>query len=193
MASITERPPNSVQAELDALKTVLDNKIPKKTQDNLLIATWNIRAFGGVTQKWQASGSDSPKRDLHALRIISDIVSRFDVVALQEGKRELTAVRQLIEALGGKKQWGVILTDVTEGSKGNSERLAFIYDRKRLSADGLAGELVVSRELEEQLTAANEAGTEVAFAEEPHFPAVFDAMLHEDSSSSLFREPSRKK
>ena len=130
MASITERPPDNVQAELDALKTLLDNKVPKKTQDNLLIATWNIRAFGGITQKWQASGSDSPKRDLHALRIISDIVSRFDVVALQEGKRELTAVRQLIEALGGKEKWGVILTDVTEGRKGNSERLAFIYDRK---------------------------------------------------------------
>ncbi len=171
MANITDTPPIGVQAELDALKILLDQKIPKKNPDNLLIATWNIRSFGGLKREWEPQGSYSPKRDLHALRIISDIVSRFDVVAIQEGKRELTAVRQLIEALGGKKDWGVILTDVTEGSKGNSERLAFVYDRNRLTADGLAGELVVSRELEEALRADNEPGEEVfrrQFARTPY-------------------------
>ena len=50
MATITDRPPDGVQAELDALKILLDQEIPKKHSNNLLIATWNIRAFGGLTE-----------------------------------------------------------------------------------------------------------------------------------------------
>ena len=142
MADITDAPPAAVQTELDALSNMLDGDIPKKRRDNLLIATWNIRAFGGLTRKWAAASSDSPKRDLHALRIISEIVSRFDVVAIQEAKSDLTAVREMIRALG-PAGWGMVITDVTWSNKGNDERLAFVYDRRRLEQDGLAAEIVV--------------------------------------------------
>jgi hypothetical protein len=69
-------------------------------QGNLLIATWNVRAFGDLTEKWESAGEDSPKRDLHFLLCMAEIVSRFDVVAVQEGKNHLKALRHLIHALG---------------------------------------------------------------------------------------------
>jgi len=46
----------------------LDVAIPNRSDANLLIATWNIRDFGGLTREWLPSGSYSPKRDLRALR-----------------------------------------------------------------------------------------------------------------------------
>ena len=85
MPQITDPPPPEVAAELVELRSLLDETIPRKVLDhNVLIATWNVRAFSDLTEKWQSGPDDSPKRDLHALRIISEIVSRFDVVALQE-------------------------------------------------------------------------------------------------------------
>ena len=67
--------------------------MPAKALDrNLLIATWNVHAFGGLTEKWESSEDDWPKRDLHSLLCISEIVTRFDdVVALQEAKVDLKA------------------------------------------------------------------------------------------------------
>jgi len=40
-------------------------------------------------------------------------------------------------------QHAFLVTDVTKGSSGNNERLAFLYDTKRVQPSGLAGELVV--------------------------------------------------
>ena len=58
----------------------LDEELPAKELDrNLLIATWNIRAFGGLTEKWHSTEVDTLKRDLHSLLCIAEIVSRFDV------------------------------------------------------------------------------------------------------------------
>lgn len=62
MPKITDSPPSEVAAELAELRAVLDNTIPAKVLDrNLLIATWNIRAFGDLTEKWEAGPNDSPK------------------------------------------------------------------------------------------------------------------------------------
>ena len=145
MPDVTDPPPAAVQQEIDTLSGLLDREVPAKSADNLLIATWNIRCFGGLTKKWEAGSGDSPKRDWHALRLIAEVVSRFDVIAIQEVKSELTAIRELIRVLG-PDNWGVILTDVTYGNAGNDERFAFVYDRRRLQQDGLACELVVSEE-----------------------------------------------
>ena len=101
MPQITDAPPPHIQAELQALQTALDQHIPPKALDrNLLLATWNLRAFGGLTEKWDAGQNDSPKRDLHALRCIAEIVSRFDVVAVQEVRSKLKALRHLLKVLG---------------------------------------------------------------------------------------------
>lgn len=85
MARITDPPPAVVQSDLKALRQALDTTVSAKRLDhNLLVATWNLRAFGGLTEEWQAGPEASPKRDLWALSCITEIVSRFDVVALQE-------------------------------------------------------------------------------------------------------------
>lgn len=52
MPNILDKPPKNIQQNLDALKQDLDLKIPSKKLDkNLIIASWNIRAFGNLTRK----------------------------------------------------------------------------------------------------------------------------------------------
>ena len=123
-------------------KALDDSVVPARRVDqNLLIATWNIRAFGDLTEKWTAAADDSPKRDLHALAVIAEIVSRFDVVAIQEVKGNIKALRWMLRMLG--PDWGLILTDVSRGDPGNDERLAFVFDSRRVKPSGLACELVI--------------------------------------------------
>lgn len=142
MPDLREPAPEHVVAELTAVARALDETVPAKSMDrNLLVATWNLRAFGGLTEKWEAGEKDSPKRDLSDLAVIAEIVSRFDVVALQEVRGNLKALRHTLKALG--PHWGLVLTDVTRGSEGNDERLGFVFDTRRVQASGLAGELVV--------------------------------------------------
>lgn len=135
----------SIQNELEALNSSLDQVIPKKLiGQNLLIATWNIRSFASLTRKWTASENDSPKRDLRGLRAICDILSRFDVVAIQEVKGDLRALRDTMKFLG--ERWSFMMTDITLGDAGNAERMAFVFDSSRVKPSGLACELVVPPE-----------------------------------------------
>ena len=110
-------PPADVRRDLQRLSKALDAQIPTKDESNLLIATWNLRAFGGLTAKWQSAAGDTPKRDQHAVACIAALVSRFDVVAVQEVRRDTTALRFLLDQLPG---WHVIASDVTEGGRGTA-------------------------------------------------------------------------
>ncbi len=130
-----------VTRDLTRLAAALDAAVSARTAANLLIATWNLRAFGDLTTKWAAGPKDSPKRDWHAVACIAEVVSRFDVIALQEVRRNTTALRFLLELLG--RAWRVIASDVTEGSPGNGERLAFLYNTERVQPSGLVGEIVL--------------------------------------------------
>ena len=144
MPTIMDDPPAPVRRDLDALSAQLTADIPDKTDSNLLVATWNIRSFSSLTRKWTAAGSDSPKRDLRGLRAIIEILSRFDVIAIQELKGNLRALRDTLRFLGD--DWGFLMTDVTAGDAGNQERLGFIFDRTRARPSGLAAEIVVPRD-----------------------------------------------
>ncbi|MEX2621927.1 MAG: endonuclease/exonuclease/phosphatase family protein [Egibacteraceae bacterium] len=148
MPTIRDTPPKAVAGELADLDDALDDAIPARRVDrNLLVATWNLRAFGGLTDKWVAGDDDSPKRDLAGLRAVGQIVSRFDVVALQEVRGNLRALRHLLAWLNrAGDTWGLLLTDVTRGAAGNDERMAFLYDTRRVKPSGLACELVVPPE-----------------------------------------------
>ena len=145
MPVITDAPPANVQADLDALVAALDEDIPARQPDaNLLIATWNIRSFGSLTREWLPGANQSPKRDLRGLRAICEIVSRFDVVAIQEVVGNLHALRDMMRFLGD--DWSFLMTDVTLGDAGNNERTAYVFDRRRVRPSGLACELVVPPE-----------------------------------------------
>jgi len=108
-------------------------EVPEKRVDgNLVLATWNIREFGG--NKYGG-------RDAEPLYYIAEVVSRFDLVAVQEVRDKLDSLDRLMRILGA--WWKVLFTDVTEGRKGNRERTAFIYDSRKVIFGGLAGEIVL--------------------------------------------------
>lgn len=138
--------PDGVRADMAALRAALDARVPRKRdlQRNLLVATWNLKDFGSLTEAWLAGASDSPKRDWRALWAIAEIVSRFDVVALQEVTGDLRALRTLMKTLG--PHWQFLMTDVTQGAAGGGERMAFVFDSARVQLSGLACELVVPPE-----------------------------------------------
>ena len=143
--TILETPPTEVATRLAELRQALDAAIPVKALDqNLLIGTWNLRAFGGMTEKWESEEGDTPKRNLADVRAIAEIVGRFDVVAVQEAREDLKALRHMLKVLG--PEWGLILTDVNPPPAGNGERLAFVFDTRRVKPSGLAAELVVPPE-----------------------------------------------
>ena len=145
MSTIYDPLPLEVQENLAKLKGDLDEKIPSKELDrNLLIASWNIRAFGNLTREWMSKESDSPRRDLHSIFCIAEILRRFDVIAVQEVKSNLRALRDTLKLLGDN--WSMILTDTNKGSGGNEERMAYLFDTRRLNLSGLAGELVIPNE-----------------------------------------------
>ncbi|MFB6311473.1 MAG: endonuclease/exonuclease/phosphatase family protein [Salinirussus sp.] len=164
MAHVTDPPPSAIQADLDDLEDVLDEQLPTRAVDrNLLLGTWNIRAFGGLTGRWVAGGEESPKRDLQSLRVIAAILRRFDVIAVQELRGNLKALRHTLKVLGD--DWGLLLTDVTRGAPGNDERLGFLFDRRRVRPSGLAAELVVP---EEELADVGPNALDRQFARTPY-------------------------
>lgn len=114
------------------LKPALDNVIPQKTLDKtLLLASWNIREFGG--DKYGG-------RKGEPIFYLAEIMSHFDLVAVQEVRDNLDALDDLMYVLG--RWWKYLVSDVTLGQQGNNERHAYIYDTRKLSFGGLAGELI---------------------------------------------------
>ncbi|GAB3194119.1 endonuclease/exonuclease/phosphatase family metal-dependent hydrolase [Pontibacter aydingkolensis] len=108
-------------------------KIPKRTvSESVLLATWNIREFG---KSKMGLRTDEP------LYYIAEIINSFDLVAVQEVRSDLRLLNKLMGILGG--WWKVVHTDVTLGTRGHDERLTFLYDSRKLSFGGLAGEIVI--------------------------------------------------
>ncbi|MDQ5823600.1 MAG: endonuclease/exonuclease/phosphatase family protein [Chloroflexota bacterium] len=100
--------------------------------ENLVLGTWNIREF------------DSTKyglRDMECLLYIAEIIDCFDLVAVQEVREDLTALNRLLDYLGG--WWKCLITDVTLGRRGNDERMAFLFDSRKITFGGLASEVVI--------------------------------------------------
>ncbi|MBD0321452.1 MAG: endonuclease/exonuclease/phosphatase family protein, partial [Gemmatimonadetes bacterium] len=95
-------------------------------------ATWNIREF--ESGKYGA-------RQRESLYYIAEILDHFDIIAVQEVRDDLSSLEEVMSILGG--WWDYLLTDVTEGRQGNLERMAFIYDTRKVRFGGLAGEIVV--------------------------------------------------
>lgn len=122
-----------IRDNLLLLKNELAKSIPGKTVDNtLLLATWNIREF------------DSEKygpRMGSTYYYMAEIISHFDLVAIQEVRDDLTAFKKLMSILGN--HWAYIVSDITEGKAGNGERMAFVYDTRKVRFTYMAGELVL--------------------------------------------------
>src|SRR3954470_6440727 len=138
-------PPIEIVQDQLLLSSRLDDQVPGKVLDrNLLVGSWNVRMLGGFAPVWNNTTSTTPKRNLADVWALAEIISRFDVIAVQEVRDDLSALRMITRALGDN--WSFIVTDVTRGDEGNHERLAFLYDLRRVRPSGLAGELVLSAE-----------------------------------------------
>lgn len=142
MMEYSEYPQMVVEDVIRLRRRIDDSGLPKKVVDsNLLIGSWNIRSFGRVYEQW-GENPRSPKRNLRSMAYIAEIVKRFDVVAIQEVKSNTFALRLLLDDFLGD-DWGLIVSDVSAGPKGNAERLAYLYDKRRVMPSGLAGEIVL--------------------------------------------------
>jgi hypothetical protein len=104
----------------------------KNATETLLLATWNLKSF---------DGGASDNRTDESYWYIAEIVSHFDIIAIQEVGANMGALEKLRNRLGGT--WNHIVSDVTEGKAGNDERLAFLFDRRKIRFSGIAGEIVI--------------------------------------------------
>jgi endonuclease/exonuclease/phosphatase family metal-dependent hydrolase len=120
---------------------IVEGGPPPRSPRTLMLATWNIREFD--SEKW---GPRLPE----SYAYIAEIVDRFDLVAVQEVREDLTALEHLQRRLG--HHWDYLVSDVTEGVAGNRERLAFLYDTRKVDFLDVVGELVLPAKGKEAVT-----------------------------------------
>jgi endonuclease/exonuclease/phosphatase family metal-dependent hydrolase len=122
---------NRIIEKLQLLRNQLDKEIPQKTATStLLLATWNIREFGD-------------NRKPESLYYIAEIISRFDIVAIQEVSGNKKGLEKVMIHLG--KDWDYIATDSTDGSAGGQECMAFVYNKNKVCFKNMAGEIVLPK------------------------------------------------
>jgi endonuclease/exonuclease/phosphatase family metal-dependent hydrolase len=116
------------------MRTSLASLRQRKKDSSLLLATWNIRDFD--SNKF-GFGPRLPE----SFYYIAEIISCFDLVALQEVNRNLSALETVMRILG--REWDYIVTDATEGAGGNEERMAFVFNSEKVWFRKVAGEVVL--------------------------------------------------
>lgn len=105
---------------------------PSELDESILVASWNIRAFGAA------------RRHPLALHLVAEIIGQFDLVSIVELRENLDDLATVLGYLG--PYWGAVYSDVTEDPGGNWERLAFVYDKRAVQFGGLAGSGIPPRE-----------------------------------------------
>jgi hypothetical protein len=121
-------------AGLERLRDALNTQIPsRRYEQNLLLATWTLQRFGALRE-----GRTLPE----ALYFMAQIVSAFDIVALQEVDRRLDQLKALLDILG--PDWGYLATDVAPGVVGNDERFAFVYYKPRVEFGHISSNITLA-------------------------------------------------
>lgn len=124
-----------IARQLLALREDLGDKITAgRDPDSLIIATWNIRAFDG----------GMPRLD-DSYHYLAEIISAFDICAIQEIKTDLGPLRRLKNLLG--PNWDYFVNDASDNTGGNHERMAFLYNTDKVFFRSLVGELVTDEPL----------------------------------------------
>lgn len=131
-----ERERTRVLERLLALRTALDARVARTAPDNLLLGTWNIRDF-------DSNKFGHGPRLTESFHYLAEVIARFDLVAVQEVNRDLAPLRRLVGLLG--EDWDYLVTAVTEGTSGSGERMAFVYNTRRVRFTNLAGQVVLPK------------------------------------------------
>jgi endonuclease/exonuclease/phosphatase family metal-dependent hydrolase len=120
-----------VEGQIAALRhyeaTKPGRKVPARSPDRLLLATWNVANLGHPQQVRR-------ERDY---RLIAELVGWFDIVALQEVNDNLIGLRSVQRLL--PPSYRVLFSD----RAGNQERLAFVYDSNKVQALEKVGEIAI--------------------------------------------------
>jgi hypothetical protein len=120
--------PQIAQGLLALRARVRAARIPSsKLDETLNVAVWNIREFGKV------------RRSEAAIHYIAEILGQFDLIALVELRNDLRDLARVLPILGD--YWNVIYSDWITDSGGNSERIAYLYDKRAVVFNGLAAEV----------------------------------------------------
>jgi endonuclease/exonuclease/phosphatase family metal-dependent hydrolase len=112
-------------AALRAYPTLPDRFVPGKARNRLLLATWNVANLG------------VQKRREKDYALIAEIVSWFDLVALQEVNDDLGGLRRIQDRL--PPRYRTLFSD----AGGNDERFAFLYDSRKVDPQEEIGELTI--------------------------------------------------
>jgi endonuclease/exonuclease/phosphatase family metal-dependent hydrolase len=134
----------------------LEREIPERGPGRVLLATWNVANFGQQQRREQDH------------RLIGEIMRWFDIVAIQEVKDDfsgLLAVKRLI---------GPPYEVVFSGVEGNDERLAFLYDSKKIRLREEVGSVTVSPSEFRAIQIAGLQGTFQGFDRNPYL-ATFES------------------
>lgn len=158
-----------VADRLIALKAALREQVIAGSEEGTLrLATWNIMHFGD---------GGGYARTPESMLYIAEIISQFDLVAIQEVNRDLDALDTLVSRHLGPG-WDYIVTDTAGVNKGrdtgNGERLAFLYRTARVQFCREAGEIVLPKGQEIAAPTQEEATRTVQFARTP-FSVAFQA------------------
>lgn len=118
-----------VDAEVVALRSYRDTKpgrtIPAKADDRLLLATWNIANLGAQERRDQD------------YRLLAELISWFDLVAVQEVNDNLNGIRAVRQHLPAP--FRILVSDIA----GNKERLAYLYDTRKIELLEKVGEIAI--------------------------------------------------
>ncbi len=106
---------------------------PGVDQQKLRIATWNLREFDTPTYGFRLK---------EAYYYIAEVISAFDLMALQEIRGDTSALKRVLKILG--PDWDVIMSDSEESSAAHNERMVFVFNKKRVRFSGTAGEVTLS-------------------------------------------------
>lgn len=112
-----------------------DYGLPKHRRDSVIIGSFNIRKLGVIKNKTDKSWT-----------FIKNTIERFDLIAIQEVMDNLSGLEHLLSLLG--KNYGMVVSDVTgakPGGSGNAERLAYIFNWKRIQRTALASDITFDR------------------------------------------------
>jgi exonuclease III len=108
-------------------------QIPKKSADKLLIASWNIANLG------------AQQRDNEHIALIAQIISWFDLIAIQECKDNYTDLERIRAEL--PSTYKTLMSDAS----GNQERMVYLYDSKKTKLLEEIGEIAFPPNLQAKI------------------------------------------
>jgi endonuclease/exonuclease/phosphatase family metal-dependent hydrolase len=155
MASVTLDYEYDADHEVTALETAR-KEVPKRRSGRLLVASWNIARLG------------ANKRRDEDYKLLATMIGWFELVALQEVRDNLAGLRAVQANL--PKHFRALFSDTA----GNYERMAFLYDSRKVSPLEEIGEIGFSPRELAAVRAAPVGRRFESFDRTPHL-AAFEA------------------